>query len=143
MRLLTVAGPVSLLLAGCGDAGDAMREQPDPAAAPVEKASGGSDADRTDDWDWTGDWAASPAMCRDGWWRLARDGIVTAGETTCTVKSERVELDRAVVLDLACTAEGRQVPERWILEPQGTDRMTVTRVSGGNVVDEVALGRCG
>lgn len=137
-RLLATA--CALLLVSCGGADEAARDQQDPDSAPVVNAANPA-AVRA--FDWTGDWAATAELCRDGRWRMARDRIATAGETNCTVDGEKVEVDGAISLDLACTAEGTASAERWILEPMADGRMTVTRVSGGNVIAKVALGRCG
>lgn len=138
MRRLLATGSV-LLLAGCGGAGDSARDQQDPEAAPVKNVAGQA----APLFGWTGDWAATADLCRNGHWRMGRDRIVTAGETSCRVHGEKAEVDGAITLDLACTAEGTDSAERWVLEPMADGRMTVTRVSGGNVIAKVALGRCG
>lgn len=125
------------LLAGCG--GGDTSDQQDPEAAPA----GNVTQQAAPVFDWVGDWAATAALCRDGRWRMGRDRIVTAGETSCSVDGEKADVDGAVTLDLACAAEGATSSERWVLEPLADGRMTVTRVGGGNVIAKVTLGRCG
>ncbi|SNS89270.1 hypothetical protein SAMN06295912_12223 [Sphingomonas laterariae] len=129
----------ALMLAGC-EAGDTARDQQDPDAAPIDNAATPPAAPI---FDWTGEWAATAALCDGGRWRMARDRIATAGETSCAVEGERVEFDGVIALDLHCTAEGTDTRERWMLDPLADGRMKVTRVTGGNVVAEVTLGRCG
>ncbi|MGH6782750.1 MAG: hypothetical protein ACREB5_11680 [Sphingomonadaceae bacterium] len=129
----------ALLLAGC-DAGDTARDQQDPDAAPIANAATPPPAPT---YDWTGDWSATAALCDGGRWRMARDRITTAGETSCSVEAERIEVDGIIALDLACTAEGTATTERWLLDPLADGRMKITRVAGGNVVADVTLGRCG
>lgn len=139
MRRPLVIG-YALLLASCGGASESAREQQDPDAAPTD---GAASLPAAPAFAWTGDWAATEELCRDGRWHMAHDRIVTAGETSCAVEGEKADVNGAVTLDLACTAEGAASPERWILEPLADGRMTVTRASGGNVMAKVALARCG
>ncbi|WP_380872189.1 hypothetical protein ACFB49_31370 [Sphingomonas sp. DBB INV C78] len=130
-----------LMLAACGSS-EQQREQQDPDAAPITNAAQTAPS-TAPAFEWTGDWAADAKLCEGGRWRMARDRIATAGETSCRVDAERTEVDGVIALDLACTTEGHATTERWMLDPLADGRMKVTRVSGGNVFAEVTLGRCG
>lgn len=144
------------LLAGCGGEG---AEQRTAVQATREGASVETLPDRgtqqavtvdhgavavpaTAAFDFTGDWAASPGLCREGRWRFRTDGVETAGETNCTGRPADPST-LPIRIDYACTAEGARSPERWTLEPLPDGRMRVLRTAGATRIAEVTLQRCG
>ncbi len=101
-----------LLLSACGSAED--------EAAPA------STGPRPTEFSYSGRWAATQAVCADGWWEFGDREVATAGELECQIQREAWTATGAS-LELVCVGEGMTDVETWaITRPEG-GRMTVTR----------------
>lgn len=75
---------------------------------------------------YVGVWAARPNLCRTGGWRFRPDGLVTAGETSCTFSNVT---ERAGGFDIAgsCLQDGARKPASM--------RLTFAESAGGMMVE--------
>lgn len=126
--------PVLILLAALAGCSQPETAEPNRSGDdPTQPVAGA-------DFQWTGRFAATPELCTGGVWDIGERRIVTDGETSCDV--DRVARAAGqVTLRLACTAEGTQSREDWVLTRRG-EGMRVARNDGRETV-EVDLIRCG
>ena len=144
----TLAAALALALAGCGrEPADPPPAQAPQPAPPPEAVQPGTSADLrpiapAPEAEWIGDWAATPALCQGGRWRLARDRIVTDGETTCAVSALEPQVLGQTRLTLACDAQGMKSEEFWLLDPRDDGSLQVIRTTGSDMPVPVTLRRC-
>ena len=155
MRTIPVV--LGLALAACGPSEEELKNdhtvyEPEAAAtqpAATSSAEGEMIAEEQQEaanstvppaFDWTGTYAASPALCTGGRWRFSRDKVVTDGETSCRIQNV-AEGEGRTTLTLACVAEGTETDETWVLTPTGPDGFRVDRDMGAETVS-VNLQEC-
>jgi hypothetical protein len=90
---------------------------------------------------WTGNFAASKALCSGGVWQFEETQVKTQGATNCSINNV-VEEPGLVDLTVSCTAEGMDAQERWTLSPNAGGGMTVVRETAGRQTAKVDLIRC-
>lgn len=146
--------PALALLAACGDTSQELAPGNDSQAAATQPAAtssaegeelaeaqeSASNTALAAGFDWTGTYAATPALCQGGRWRFSRDKVVTEGETSCRVGEVDEGADRAV-LQMACMAEGMNTTETWTLTRTGENGFRVERDTGSEKIT-VDLSKC-
>ncbi|MFS0735760.1 hypothetical protein ABC347_01805 [Sphingomonas sp. 1P06PA] len=145
-----------LLLFGCGQGegaeqrtvtqatreGASVSPMPEGRGGKARIDKGGGTLPATATFDYTGDWAATADLCAGGRWRFTRDGVSTAGETSCTGRAIDESADR-ITLDYACTAEGLETQERWTIDHLADNRIRVVRAeTNGKPIGDVTLQSC-
>lgn len=155
MRKLLTMLPL-LVAAGCGQGegaeqrtvtqatreGASVSPMPEGRGGKARIDKGGGTLPATATFDYTGDWAATAELCAGGRWRFTREGVSTAGETSCTGGPVEESADR-ITLDYACTAEGLRKQELWAIDHLADNRIKVVRTGpGGKAISDVTLQSC-